>query len=208
MKKALQWLDENLEEVLLVIALAAMAVIMGIQVIARYIFGASLSWSEELTRYIFIWAGFLSVSYCTKKCISIKIEQFVAIFPRRGKALFKVVNHTFELIFFIYMIPFAWSYMMSSVHSGQLSPACGIPMYYVQAAPLVSFVLVAFRVLQRWVIEFRVARGENVFDPAHPERNTPESFIQANAESLGENALESGIDNRINTIKNSNEEER
>lgn len=42
MKKALQWLDENLEEVLLVIALAAMAVIMGIQVIARYIFGASL----------------------------------------------------------------------------------------------------------------------------------------------------------------------
>ena len=67
MKKALQWLDENLEEVLLVIALAAMAVIMGIQVIARYIFGASLSWSEELTRYIFIWAGFLSVSYCTKK---------------------------------------------------------------------------------------------------------------------------------------------
>lgn len=66
MKKALQWLDENLEEVLLVIALAAMAVIMGIQVIARYIFGASLSWSEELTRYIFIWAGFLSVSYCTK----------------------------------------------------------------------------------------------------------------------------------------------
>ena len=98
MKKALQWLDENLEEVLLVIALAAMAVIMGIQVIARYIFGASLSWSEELTRYIFIWAGFLSVSYCTKKCISIKIEQFVAMFPKRGKAIFKGVNHTFELI--------------------------------------------------------------------------------------------------------------
>ena len=157
---------------------------------------------------LFIWCGFLSVSYCSKKCLSIKIEQFVAIFPRRGKALFKVVNHTFELIFFIYMIPFAWSYMMSSVHSGQLSPACGIPMYYVQAAPLVSFVLVAFRVLQRWIIEFRVARGENVFDPAHPERNTPESFIQANAESLGENALELGIDNRINTIKNSNKEER
>ena len=61
--------------------------------------------------------------------------------------------------------------------------------------------------LQRWIIEFRVARGENVFDPAHPERNTPESFIQANAESHNEPALESGIDNRINTIKNSNEEE-
>lgn len=149
----------------------------------------------------------MSVSYCSKKCLSIKIEQFVAIFPRRGKALFKVVNHTFELIFFIYMIPFAWSYMMSSVHSGQLSPACGIPMYYIQAAPFVSFILVAFRVLQRWTIEFRVAKGENVYDPAHPERNTPESFIQANAETSEGHAVEAGIDNRINTIKHSNEEE-
>ena len=182
MKKALSWLDHNLEEFLLVIFLIAMTLIMGVQVLSRYVLGISLSWSEEVTRYLFIWSGFLSVSYCTKRCLSIKIEQFVAIFPRRGKALFKVVNHTFELIFFLYMIPFAYSYMMSAVQSGQLSPACQIPMYYIQAAPLFSFVLVAFRVLQRWIIEFRISRGENVYDPAHPERNTPESFIEANKE--------------------------
>ena len=70
--------------------------------------------------------------------------------------------------------------MMSAVESGQVSPALSLPMYYVQAAPFVSFVLVAFRILQRWIIEFRIARGENVYDPAHPERNTPESFIEAN----------------------------
>ena len=95
MKKVLGWIDDYLEEVLLVAALAAMAVIMGVQVFCRYVLGASLSWSEELTRYIFIWAGFLSVSYCTKKCVSIKIEQFVALFPRRGKGGFKIEKHTF-----------------------------------------------------------------------------------------------------------------
>ena len=207
MKKILHWLDENLEEFLLVFFLIAMTLIMGIQICCRYVLGQSLSWSEEITRDLFIWSGFLSVSYCSKKCLSIKIEQFVAIFPRKGKAIFKLVNHTFELIFFLYMVPFAWSYLMSAIQSGQLSPACRIPMYYVQASPLVSFVLVAFRVLQRWIIEFRVARGENVFDPAHPERNTPESFIQANVENPAESAMEAGIDNRINTIRNSNEEE-
>lgn len=196
MKKALYWLDENLEEFLLILFLIGMTFIMGIQVLCRYAFGMSLTWSEELTRYLFIWCGFLSVSYCSKKCISIKIEQFVAVFPRRVKAILKVVNHTIELIFFIYMIPFAYSYMMSAVSSGQVSPACGIPMYYVQAAPFVSFILVAFRILQRWIIEFRIARGEQVFDPAHPERNTPESFIEAN----------SGVDNRINNIKDSGKE--
>ena len=158
MKKVFRWLDDSLEETLMVITLILVTVIMGIQVFSRYALGASLSWSEELTRYLFVWEGFLSVSYCTKKCISIKIEQFVAMFPRRGKAIFKLVNHTFELIFFFYLIPFAVKYLISAVESGQVSPACHIPMYYVQAAPLVSFVLVAIRIMQRWYAELQVVR--------------------------------------------------
>lgn len=204
MKKAIHWLDENLEECILVLLLIGMTLIMGIQVLSRYALGMSLSWSEELTRYLFIWCGFISVSYCSKKCLSIKIEQFVALFPRRTRALFKVVNHTFELIFFLYMIPYACSYMMSAITSGQVSPACSIPMYYIQAAPFVSFILVAVRILQRWIIEFRIARGEDVYDPAHPERNTPESFIQANADT--DSTADTGIDNRIRNIKDSGKE--
>ncbi|MCI8490178.1 MAG: TRAP transporter small permease [Lachnospiraceae bacterium] len=160
MRKVLSWLNDSLEEFLMVISLILMTVIMGIQVFSRYVLGASLSWSEELTRYIFVWAGFLSVSYCTKKCVSIKIEQFVAMFPKRGKALFKLVNHTFELIFFFYLMPFAVQYLMSAVESGQVSPACQIPMYYVQAAPLVSFLLVSVRIMQRWYIELQTVRNK------------------------------------------------
>lgn len=158
MKKVFTFVDEYLEEVLLAAALAAMAVIMGIQVFCRYVLGSSLSWSEELTRYIFIWAGFLSISYCTKKCISIKIEQFVALFPKRGKAIFKLVNHTFEMILFLYLLPFAWKYLMSAIVNGQTSPAMGVPMFYVQAAPLAGFLLAAVRVLQRWIAEFNTLR--------------------------------------------------
>lgn len=158
MKKVFAWLNNSLEEFLMGTGLILMTVIMGIQVIWRYVFGMSLSWSEEITRYIFIWEGFLSVSYCTKKCISIKVEQFVSMFPKRGKALFKLVNHTIELLLFCYMIPYAFLYFRSAIESGQVSPACGIPMYYIQAAPLVCFILVAFRIVQRWRIEFRVWR--------------------------------------------------
>ena len=143
MKKTVIWLDNYLEEFFMVISLILMTVIMGIQVFSRYVLGSAPSWSEEITRYLFVWSGFLSVSYCTKKCISIKIEQFVSIFPRRGKALFKLVNHTFELMVFLYLIP------------------CHIPMYYVQAAPLVSFILVAIRIIQRWFAELKVVREKD-----------------------------------------------
>lgn len=158
--KILKWLDYYLEEFLMVLLLGLMTIIMGIQVFSRYVLGNSLSWSEEITRYLFIWSGFISVSYCTKRCISIKIEQFVQIFPNRGKAMFKIINHTIELIFFFYLIPYAFLYLKSAVESGQTSPAFGIPMYLVQAAPLVSFILVSIRIIQRWIIELkRVMEG-------------------------------------------------
>lgn len=156
--KIIRWLDNYFEEFLLVILLVAMTVIMGIQVCARYLFGNSLSWSEEITRYLFIWSGFISISYCTKKCISIKIEQFIAAFPKRGKALFKLLNHTIELIFFFYLIPFSILYLKASIESGQVSPACGMPMYLVQCAPLVGFVLAAIRIIQRWIEEFKIVK--------------------------------------------------
>ena len=160
MRKVLRWLDQNLEEFLLVLFLAAMAVIMGIQVLARYVLGMSLSWSEEVARYLFVWSGFLSISYCTKKCVSIKIEQFVASFPKRWKAALKVINHTIELVLFLYLLPCAWNYFYSAVISGQKSPALGLPMYLVQAAPMTGFMLCAFRVVQRWVIEFLTVVGK------------------------------------------------
>ena len=180
MKKTLQWLDQYLEEVILTVLLLAMVLIMGVQVFSRFILRASLSWTEELTRYLFIWAGFLSISFCTKKCISIKIEQFVASLSRRKEAALKVCTHSIELAFFLYMIPRAWSYMMSAVESGQVSPALSIPMYYVQAAPLAAFILAAIRIIERWVIELRIAKGDDVYDPSEPEKSTPESFIEAN----------------------------
>lgn len=156
----LKWLDHNLEESILILFLGLMTVIMGMQVFARYALGNSLYWSEEITRYLFMWSAFLSISYCTKRCISIKIEQFVDLFPQKGESLFKLLNHTVELLFFFYLLPCAWHYLLTSIESGQVSPACGIPMYYVQAAPFVCFLLAAFRIAQRWAAEFLVVKGE------------------------------------------------
>lgn len=161
MKKILHYLDEYLEEFLMVVFLIAMTLIMGIQVFSRYILGMSLSWSEEITRYHFIWSAFLSVSLCTRKCISIKIDQFIQLFPKRGKSLWKVLNLTVEFVFFVYLIPYSFIYLKNTIESGQVSPACGIPMYYVQAAPFVCFIITAFRIAQRWFGEWKIVLGKD-----------------------------------------------
>lgn len=94
--KVIKLLDDKLEEILLIVLLVAMACIMGIQVFCRYVLNFSLSWSEELTRYMFIWSCFISISYCIKRWISIKVDQVINMFPKKA--------YVFAQLFFKYIV--------------------------------------------------------------------------------------------------------
>lgn len=184
MKKIFSYVEENLEEMIMVILLIVMIVIMGIQVFSRYILQMSLSWSEEITRYVFVWSAFMSVSLCTKKCISIKIDQCIKMFPKRGEALFKLINIVISLMFFLYLIPYAFYYLQTTTVSGQVSPACGIPMYYVQSAPLVCFSLTGIRLIQRAVINLQIVLKK---DRDFPEEGNLADSIVESVEEIEEN---------------------
>lgn len=149
--KVLKWLDEYLEESILLVMLIAMTIIMGVQITARYAFSSSLSWSEEITRYLFIWSGFLSASYCLKKKSAIRIDLLINKFSEKGRRIVDVITYVIQLVFFAYLIPFAWNYVNASIVSGQLSPACGIPMWIIQLATVVSFTLCVIRLIQNTV---------------------------------------------------------
>lgn len=134
--------------------LCGMVLIMIIQIFCRYVLGMSLSWSEEITRYLFVWSAFISISLCTKLTINIRIDLIISKLSARGKALVKIFNLTVEFAFFAYMIPYAYRYLISTIESGQVSPACGIPMYWVQSAPLVCFALCLLRIAERWRLQW------------------------------------------------------
>ena len=103
--KLLKWLDDYLEEALLLIMLGIMVVVMGIQITARYVFASSLSWSEEITRFLFICSGFLSASYCIKKSLSVKIDQLVNMLPGRGVHIFRLISYSIQLVIFLLSDP-------------------------------------------------------------------------------------------------------
>ena len=145
--KIIRWLDDNLEEALLIALLVTMTLLMGLQVFSRYILTASLSWSEELTRYLFICSGFLSISYCIKKWISIIIDQVILMFPKPVYVFAQLVLNVILFALFAFLAWHAVTYLQMSVASAQNSPALGLPMPFVQAAPLVGFTLAAIRAL-------------------------------------------------------------
>lgn len=146
--RVLKLIDERLEEFLMVVLLLLMAVLMIAQVVSRYCFHQSLIWSEELVRFLFVWAGFISISYCVKKKISIKITQFEALLPEKMAEVIDIVRNAVLLAFCLYMVPFSLRYLQQCIHNGSTSPAMGIPMTMVQSAPLVGFLMVSVRLFQ------------------------------------------------------------
>lgn len=101
--KVIKLLDDKLEEILLIVLLVAMACIMGIQVFCRYVLNFSLSWSEELTRYMFIWSCFISISYCIKRWISIKVDQVINMFPKKAYVFAQLLLNILLFVLFFYL---------------------------------------------------------------------------------------------------------
>lgn len=150
--KILRWIDKNFEEIQGIVLTIVMVVIMGCQVIARYVFNNSLSWSEALARYIFIWLGFISISYCVKKNSSIRVVVLLELMPKRMQRAFAYLEDVIVLAFYCFMTKAAWAYLMASINSGQTSPALGVPMWTIQCAPFIGFVLVVIRRLQNIIL--------------------------------------------------------
>ena len=90
--------NEYLEEIILVILLICMTLILGLQIVSRYVFRNSLSWSEELVRYMFVWSTFIGVPYCIKKSTSIKVDQFRNSMPASVQKALSYIDKLIMLI--------------------------------------------------------------------------------------------------------------
>ena len=88
MKKLFNFYNK-IEEYLLVYSLVFNVILVFSQVIMRSIFNLSLSWSEELSRYIFIWQIWLGTSIAIKEDKHINVELIYQIVKsKKAKKLY------------------------------------------------------------------------------------------------------------------------
>ena len=65
-KKVIQWVDDKLEVFIGAVFLALMVVFTTLQIVGRYLFSTPFPWTEEMTRYMFVWMVFISIGYAVK----------------------------------------------------------------------------------------------------------------------------------------------
>lgn len=146
--KILRWLEKNAEETFLCILLIIMSLVMFVQVIARFVFSNSLSWSEELTRYLFVWSTFVGISYCVRKRLTIQIELVADSLPEKIRTALLILVDVVQIVMFAYLVSPAYTYLSRTIDSGQTSAAMQIPMAYIYVAPFIGFILTVIRLAQ------------------------------------------------------------
>jgi len=152
----------RLEEILLVFSLAFTVGLIFIQILMRYVFQNSLSWSEELARYLFLWQIWLGASFAVKEHAHLRIEALIDnVSPRARRAMaFCALLAWFAFSLFLAVKGSELALLL--LKRGQVSPAMRMPMAYAYASVPVGSTLMAIRLVEEMIRFFRGPRTGEV----------------------------------------------
>ncbi len=146
--KVLKKIDEHIEEWILIVTYTAMLLIATAQVFFRYVINYSLSWSQDLLTYMFIWSVFIGVALAVKKRRHIRVELIHIIIPNKWK---KIVN-VFANLAFMFFCAVVGYYSVNKVYklifvNPQISESTGLSMWMIQIAVPLGFLLTIYRLI-------------------------------------------------------------
>lgn len=133
MKRARNLLD-NIEENLLLFMLAILVMVIFMQVVMRYLFQSSLSWSEEFGRYLFIWLTWMSTGYAVRQHRHLRIEILSDFLNERGKIILNITAMIIWCAFGIFLVNKGWIITSLLWRRGQITAALEIPMAVTYAS--------------------------------------------------------------------------
>ncbi|BAS27942.1 TRAP transporter small permease [Limnochorda pilosa] len=160
------------------LALSAMVVLIGAQVLARYLFNQPLHWTEELARHLMVWMFFLAAVVALRRGAHLSIDLLPEKLPPAGRLALRLVTAALLAYFFYLMARHGWELTLRTMR--QRASALQYPMGYVYAALPVSGLLMfavnlenALRAVELFHREVREEVTDRVIDEASGEKAPP-----------------------------------
>lgn len=161
---------DRLEEYLLIGSLVFSVLLIFFQVVMRTVFHNSLSWSEELSRYIFIWQIWLGASIALKEDEHINVTLIYNFVKKeRAQAVIHAIADVCWFLFSFFLI-FNGKSLLTSIFSRNVtSSGLGVPMVAVYAALPTASVLICIRLLPRLWMDVKEVLG--IEEKSEEEKN-------------------------------------
>ena len=125
-----------------------MLVILFYQVVARYGFGVTNAWCDELSRYGLVWFGYLSACYAITRNAHIKIDLFLKCWPKSIRKSIKLFSNG---LFFLYAVAVAYYssvWLYGLMKSGAITLGLKLPMALFCAIIPLSHGIMVLRLIQ------------------------------------------------------------
>lgn len=132
MSTAKKFLD-NFEGYCCVVFLAVMSVVVFIQVVFRWI-GASLPWTEEVSRYLLVWTTFMGGAYGVKTYAHIGVGAFTLLLPKKIRKALSIFVMVCGIILCGVIFHFGVRLVQLNFSIMQLTPAMRMPIAYMYLA--------------------------------------------------------------------------
>jgi TRAP-type C4-dicarboxylate transport system permease small subunit len=142
-----------------------------LQVIMRYVFSNSLSWSEEFSRFIFLWISWIGASYAVKEGSHFRVEMFANIIKGKARRYFELFILMLWFLFSLFLTWYGAKLVVFLVDTSQTSAAMQIPMYLPYASVPVGCGLMCIRLL---VEMWKTLKGK---DPANRDESAMEGGL-------------------------------
>jgi TRAP-type C4-dicarboxylate transport system permease small subunit len=137
--------------------MAAISIIIFVQVVSRYAFNHSLYWSEEIGRYILIWITFLGASVGVKRFSHIGID---FIYNKSPEKIRKILDFLIILLGLFFAFVLLWfGYKIAYFVRFQKSAALLMPMTVPYAAIFAGGVLIFIHYLNL-LLNFILGKGK------------------------------------------------
>lgn len=109
-------------------------------VVTRYFYSVSLPALEELTMVIFVWFLYLSMIYCLRKNLHIKVEVIDSVIGERGNIILDIIVDLMMISFTSIMFYYGLQFVLFNIgDSGGATPMLDMPYYIVYAVLPISF---------------------------------------------------------------------
>lgn len=162
--KVLKFLDKHLEEIICVVVLAVMTAVIFIQIIIRSISSfvtIPMAWTEEIGRYLFIYAVYVGAAFATRKRAHQKVDIFPILCGDTGKLIFNLIGDVGVIIFAGAMAYYGWQVVENVAFIFvQKAPATKLNMGYAYFGPFLGMALCTFRALQNIVFHIKEYRDK------------------------------------------------
>ena len=145
LEKSIQWLLHIIDwvfSVLAVSALLAIAAVVILQVVSRFLLPSSPIWTEELSRYLFVYLIVMGSGLVIRHNRHVRLELFQGALNRFWITFYQIFCHLLAGSFAIYILPYAIKY--AQIGRWQTSPALEVPMYWAFLSVTFFFALTAF----------------------------------------------------------------